>query len=222
MEAVEGGGGLGINDGTGEFCFVAGPTRFLDGKMDRVLTVTPPEEGGPFEDICFYDDNGNLDFGGSNNFGDCCEVLGVEHSDLSACEVKRKRSRQLNEASALNERTTTTHEDGVTVEVKAAEPSSLDWIHSHVSEMKDRMERGEVAREWDPLFKAYFENSKHIEMNCEADSDDSLSCKYSSQSECGVDLIHAHAGYHKEIAESIRNGGSHKITKMHAKPESCQ
>lgn len=214
MDAVEFNPDEGINDGTGKFCLVGGPTHLFD--IDEKMSLS--EIG--FEDVCFYDEDGNLDFDGKDNLGDCCEKLEQEHS--WGCDEKQERSRQLNEASASNERTVTTHEDGVTVEVKAAEPSSLDWIHAHVIEMKDRMERGDVAREWDPLFQAYFDNSHHIDMNCNAGSADSLSCKYSSKSQCGIDLIHAHAGYHKEIADSIRSGGSHKITDTHAMPDSCQ
>ena len=157
---------------------------------------------------------------GRQNLADCCVNLGVEHSG-GYCEARRKRSRKLNRASASNERTVTTHKDGVTVEVKAAEPSSLDWIHYHVIEMKEHMEQDDVTGEWDSLFEAYFDNSHHIDMNCDTDSADSLSCKYSSQTQCGRDLISAHAGYHKEMADSIRNGGSHKIAKEQLKPDSC-
>jgi hypothetical protein len=202
----------GVNDGTGPFCAVGGATSFNKDVDIGYATL---------RDICLYDLDGNLDpVDGSQNLGDCCLHLGVEHSG-GYCEGRRKRSRKLNRASASNERTVTTHKDGVTVEVKAAEPSSLDWIHSHVIEMKEHMEQDDVTGEWDLLFQAYFDNSHHIDMNCDTDSADSLSCKYSSQTQCGRDLISAHAGYHKEIADSIRNGGSHNIAKEQLKPDSC-
>ena len=215
MDAVEGDSVVeGLNDGTGPFCAVAGPRFIMPGRNLNVM------EEPLFKDKCWYNENGDLDPNGAdtdNNLAECCDTLGIEHS--FGCV---KRSRRLNEASASNKRAVTTHEDGVTVEVKVAEPNSLDWIHAHVAEMKERMERGDVAREWDPLFQSYFDNSHQIDMNCNANSADSLSCKYSSQSQCGRDLISAHAGYHKEIADSIRTGGSHKIATKHLKPDSCQ
>ena len=201
----------GLNDGNGPFCIVGGPLSLFSEEDSKAS----------FRDICYYNENGNLDpVGRFQNLGDNCLKLGSEHL-TGKCKKRRKRSRKLNRASPSNKRTVTTHKDGVTVEVKAAEPSSLDWIHSHVIEMKDQMEHGDVTGEWDLLFQAYFDNSHHIDMNCDTDSADSLSCKYSSQTQCGRDLISAHAGYHKEIADSIRNGGSHNIAKEQLKPDSC-
>lgn len=171
--------------------------------------------------VCAYDDDGKLDLdNGTRDFIECC--ADDHEGDFVSCDKTRRRSRKLNQASALIERTVTEHENGHTVKVEAAEPSSLDWIHFHVTDMKERMERGEVPRGWDPLFRAYFDHVDEIDMSCHDESSDSFSCDFSSHSQCGADLIRAHAGYHQEIAESIRSGGSHKILKMHAKPASCQ
>jgi hypothetical protein len=151
------------------------------------------------------------------SFAFCCETFAL----VSGCCDITRRNRRMNEISATSTRTINETEDGIDVTVEAEHAEGLDWLGSHIQEMQNRMEKGDTARAWDPLFRAYFDNAKDIEMKCEH-SDNKLECKTKSQTECGVDLIKAQGEYHRKIAESLRNGGDHIIVEEHLVPESCQ
>jgi hypothetical protein len=151
------------------------------------------------------------------SFAFCCETFAL----VSGCCDITRRNRRMNEISATSTRTINETEDGIDVTVEAEHAEGLDWLGSHIQEMQNRMEKGDTARAWDPLFRAYFDNAKDIEMKCEH-SDNKLECKTKSQTECGVDLIKAQGEYHRKIAESLRNGGDHIIDEEHLVPESCQ
>lgn len=202
-------------NGQDGFCLVSAfeammpPVRALVGDGRDLSAVCDAEEP------CKYDSDGELDDAGEDCYADCCNNLGIGHYGCT-------RRRHLNEISASNKRKITEHEDGISVSVTAGHPSGLDWAKGHVEEMKSRMEDGEVARAWDPLFNAYFKHTKDIDMACDHADGESLSCKYTGASQCAIDLIKAHTGYHAEIAASIRENGNHEIDAEHAIPESCK
>lgn len=149
------------------------------------------------------------------SYGECCNTL-------IGCEDQIGRGRRLNEASSSNKRHVEELEDGsISVQVESNQPETLEWMKSHVEEMQERLETGEVARSWDPLFKAYFAKANEIEMDCEH-NEDRMQCVYKSMTDCGRDLIKAHTMYHDKVADTIREHGHHGVFEEHEVPESCR
>jgi len=149
------------------------------------------------------------------SYGECCNTL-------IGCEDQVTRGRRLNEASSSNKRRVEELEDGsISVQVESNQPETLKWMKSHVEEMQERLETGEVARSWDPLFKAYFAKANEIEMDCEH-NEDRMQCVYKSMTDCGRDLIKAHTMYHDKVADTIREHGHHGVFEEHEVPESCR
>lgn len=134
-----------------------------------------------------------------------------------------RRRRELNEAKegVHHRRLILEHGEGMSSIVESDDYERHAWLNEHVVEMKERMESGKTARAWDPLFRAYFENAQDIKLECDT-SDDSVTCTSSSATQCGLDLIKAHAEYHEEIASLIKEHGDHVILDTHMVPESCK
>lgn len=146
-------------------------------------------------------------------FGECdggCGTITRRHRSLNVADENRPHRRHI-----------TQKEDGVSVHVESQHDERLLWLTEHVGEMKQRMETKDAARAWDPLFKAYFDNVKDINLECNS-SDQDVRCTSTGNSQCALDLIQAHASYHNEIATSIQEKGSHTIKSAHAIPDSCK
>ena len=166
----------------------------------------------------------------------CCEMsLGCygppdEFDEENCCQRKkqrRRRDRQLNENSRLygTRKVEEITNDGSihTVEVENTQTDNIDWILQHVEEMKQRIDTGDVTREWDELFQAIFEHApKEIQIECENQAENNkIHCIYTSLTECGIDLTKALLSYHTEIATKIQETGHHGIWDNHEIPESC-
>jgi hypothetical protein len=96
------------------------------------------------------------------------------------------------------------------VHVDANDPDEFAWVRSHAEDVRERMDQGGgVAREWDPLFRAFFEHAHGIDTVCQ-EEEDFMECVKTAKTECGRDLIRAHSIYH-----------DHGVWEEHAVPESC-
>jgi hypothetical protein len=166
-------------------------------------------------DFCNYDTiTGEVDEGGGGeSYYECCDF---------GCDEPERRGLFEEEDHVHHRHLVETEDGGVTVHVETDNVERLDWLTQHVTAMKERMDvSGKVPRKWDPLFQAYFENVKDINFECDGGSDKHMRCTSTSMTQCGKDLIKAHASYHQEIATSLQENGSHKIAGGHAIPESC-
>ena len=176
-----------------------GPDTFVVDEFDECTECTV---GFTFYEAClcqFFDDCG----GG-------CGALMRRHRSLNVADENRPHRRHIIQK-----------EGGVSVHVESQHDERLLWLTEHVAEMKQRMETKDATRAWDPLFKAYFDNVKDINLECTS-SDQDVRCTSTGNSQCALDLIQAHASYHNEIATSIKEKGSHTIKSAHAIPDSCK
>ena len=165
---------------------------------------------------CAYDDTENVDESGGDSFMDCCE----DNFLAFGCDGRR----ELFEGDHTHNRHLVETDNGVTAHVETESPDRLAWLNQHVEEMKKRMETpgSKVPRNWDPLFKAYFENVKDIRFQCAEGSEQNMRCTSEGFTQCAQDLIKAHASYHHEISKSLEETGDHRIADKHAVPESCK
>lgn len=170
----------------------------------------------------FYECSDSFDCLDDYTFYEACLCQGLGVCD-GGCDDTLERRRSLNVAdeNRPHRRHITQKEDGVSVHVESQHDERLLWLTEHVGEMKQRMETKDAARAWDPLFKAYFDNVKDINLECNS-SDQDVRCTSTGNSQCALDLIQAHVSYHNEIATSIQEKGSHTIKSAHAIPDSCK
>lgn len=168
------------------------------------------------ETYCTYDSEKQClieDVDEGVSWQDCC----------TSTDCNPSRARELNREENLHHRRVMEMEDGATVHIKSNDSEEYNWVKLHLEDMKDRLESGDIARKWDPLFSAYFEHANQIQTECVHSPDDSnFSCVRTSSTQCGQDLIKALLSYHEEIRDSILDQGTHSVRTIHDVPESCQ
>lgn len=92
---------------------------------------------------------------------------------------------------------------GVSTVTTSSDPKVVETLTLHVEQMKERMEKGQPIRRWDPLFDALFQNYDKIVTKVE-NIDNGLKVTQTSEDPMVTKLIRQHA--RRGVSEFVSDG----------------